>query len=185
MEEENKNAYSEVIAVLKLLDDEKRLEALPMETLELLKSKANPEYNPTFSKEISLEEQNLLPETLSILSWIAMKYWNNEIEEQNEAEVFSIEEENEEKDAEQILNNTEEINSKTDEEIENDVKQEEIEEVIEEKNNETEGNDTLPILYKDLKWYQKIKIKIIEFFNRIFKKNINVQKNKEEGKSTL
>ena len=28
--EENKNAYSEVIEILKLLDDEKKLEALPI-----------------------------------------------------------------------------------------------------------------------------------------------------------
>ena len=35
--EDNKNAYSEVIEILKLVDDEKKLEALPMEMLELLK----------------------------------------------------------------------------------------------------------------------------------------------------
>ena len=45
---------------------------------------------------------------------------------------------------------------------------------------------SLPVLYKDLKWYQKIKIKIIEFFNRIFKrKNIEMQKNEKEGTGSL
>ena len=42
MEKDNRNAYSEVIEILKFLDDEKKLEALPIEMLEVLKSKANP-----------------------------------------------------------------------------------------------------------------------------------------------
>ncbi len=33
MNDENKNAYSEVIEILKWVDDEKKLEALPMEML--------------------------------------------------------------------------------------------------------------------------------------------------------
>ena len=187
MEEENKNAYSEVIAVLKLLDDEKQLEALPMEMLELLKSKANPEYKPVFSKEIPLDEQNLMPETLSILSWIAMKYWNEEIEVENESEIESetiIEQENEEK-----VNKTEtEITENANETKENvDIEELEQEKTIEETVIEEQQTETsLPVLYKDLKWYQKIKIKIIEFFNRIFKrKNIEMQKNEKEGTGSL
>ena len=42
MEKDNKDAYSEVIEILKLLDDEEKLEAMPIEMLEVLKSKANP-----------------------------------------------------------------------------------------------------------------------------------------------
>ena len=93
MEKDNRNAYSEVIEILKLLDDEKRLEALPIEMLEVIKSKANPEYKPQISSEIPLEEQNLQPETLSILSWIAMKYWSDEIDEEKETEEESQNEE--------------------------------------------------------------------------------------------
>ena len=81
MEQDNKNAYSEVIEILKFLDDEEKLEALPIEMLEVLKSKANPEYKPIISKELPLEEQNLQPETLQILAWIATKYWGEKIEE--------------------------------------------------------------------------------------------------------
>ena len=129
--EENKNAYSEVIEILKLIDDEKMLEALPMEMLEVLKLKVNPEYKPQISKEIPLEEQNLQPETFSILSWIAMKYWGEEI-------------------------------TKT--EFEN-------------------SNSALPIASEDLKWYQKIRAKIIEIFHKIFRKKQAKQevKDKEEG----
>ena len=68
MENCNRNAYSEVIEILKWVDDEKKLEALPMEMLEVLKAKSNPEYKPQISKDIPLDEQNLQPETYSILS---------------------------------------------------------------------------------------------------------------------
>ena len=84
--EDNKNAYSEVIEILKLVDDEKKLEALPMEMLELLKSKVNPEYKPIISKDIPLDEQNLQPETFAILNWITQKYWNDEQDEGQEDE---------------------------------------------------------------------------------------------------
>ena len=158
MEEENKNAYSEVIAVLKLLDDEEKLEAVPMEMLELLKSKANPEYQPEYSKDIPLDEQNLMPETLSILSWIAMKYWGEEVENSENGEKQSVEEKQEEN-IEQTVEEKQEEN-----------KEQNIEENTEQPKEES---STLPISYNDLKWYQKLRIKIIEFFNRIFKRKNN------------
>lgn len=157
MEKDNRNAYSEVIEILKFLDDEKKLEALPIEMLEVLKSKANPEYKPQISKDIPLEEQNLQPETLSILAWIATKYWNEEINENDENESSNVQEE--------IENNIEnEQETERDESEENNLEEFEREEKIDnEKNN-------LPILHKDLKWYEKIKEKILEFFSKIFGK---------------
>lgn len=178
MEEQNSNAYSEALAVLKLLDDEEKLEKLPIEMLEVLKAKANPEYKPEFSKEIPLDEQNISPEALGILSWIAMKYWNEEV----------LSEENK---PEQIIKN-EETNSEVEEieEQEPDLKEDEQNNEInsEEMTQEEQTKDadsTLPVLYKDLKWYQKIKIKIIEFFNRIFKRHHIEEKNNEEEGNIL
>ena len=133
MENENKNAYSEVVEILKTIDDEKRLEALPMEMLELIKSKANPEYKPEISTDIPLDEQNLQPETLKLLSWIAYKYWNDEINIDEPAEECKIEDNIENK----------------------------------EENKEAE----LPVLYKEYRWYEKIKNKIVEFFRIIFNRN--------------
>lgn len=150
MEKDNKNAYSEVIEILKFLDDEEKLEALPIEMLEVLKSKANPEYKPQISKDIPLEEQNLQPETLPILAWIASKYWNEEVFKSN--------------------NKEEKIPEKNDsDEIEAEERKREN---VEENNNE---ENALPILHKDLKWYEKIKERILEFFNKIF------HKKKKEG----
>lgn len=148
--EENKNAYSEVVEILKLIDDEKKLEALPIEMLEVLKSKANPEYKPQISMDIPLDEQNLQPQTLGILSWIAGKYWNDIIEEESIGEDKEVFEENK---------------SVIDEPVNEEIEEKTLPENIENTASE------LPIAYKDLKWYQKIRIRIIEIFNKIFKKH--------------
>lgn len=171
--EDNKNAYSEVIEILKLVDDEKRLEALPMEMLELLKSKATPEYKPIISKEIPLDEQNLQPETYAILNWITQKYWEDELEN-GEANQFNNIETNEQNNVEES-NNQEEIQESISANSENLVTTE-IEQNLETVESETSN---LPVLFDDLKWYEKIKIKIIELFNRIFKRNKS--KENQEG----
>lgn len=152
MEKDNRNAYSEVIEILKFLDDEKKLEALPIEMLEVLKSKANPEYKPQISKDIPLEEQNLQPETMQILAWITTKYWAEDLENVEEKQ-----------DAEVAENNQEDVAENNSEASETKSENEKIEKDVEEQNN-------LPVLHKDLKWYEKIKEKIIEFFEKIFNK---------------
>ncbi len=178
MKEENRNPYSEVIAVLKLLDDEEKLEALPMEMLEVLKSKADPEYQPEYSKDISLDEQDLLPETLSILSWIAMKYWGAEVETPENAES------NENSENQNIEEN--QSDSIVQSNITEEKQEENVEEVKEEIKETKEEDSALPVAYKDLKWYQKLKMKIIEFFNKLFKrKNKDAKNNEEEGNNTL
>ena len=171
MNEENKNAYSEVIEILKWIDDEKKLEALPMEMLELLKSKSNPEYKPNLNKDIPLEEQNIQPETFSILSWISQKYWSDEFE--NNIEKETLIEENE------VENNLKATEETIKEHIE--AKVENIDNTDTSSNINTIGENTsnLPIAVDNLKWYQKIKIKVIEFLNKIFRRNKS--KEKQEG----
>ena len=166
--EDNKNAYSEVIEILKLVDDEKKLEALPMEMLELLKSKVNPEYKPIISKDIPLDEQNLQPETFAILNWITQKYWNDEQSEEQEEQIdreISIE-----KIDKNTLANIE-VESK---EVEKSTEQ--TKEIIDDSK---ETINKLPALIDNLKWYEKIKIRIIELFNKIFKRNKS--EDKQEG----
>lgn len=157
--EENRNAYSEVIEILKYIDDEEKLEKLPMEMLEVLKSKMNPEYKPVISMDIPLEEQNLQPETYSILSWIAMKYWSEEPTENVENGVM---EENA-KIQEAIQNRVEDVSEKVQE-----IEEESVEKVEEQAIEDT--NSLLPIAHSDLKWYERIKMRIIEFFNKLLKK---------------
>lgn len=123
------NAYSEVIEVLKTYNDEK-IEKLPMEFVELIKSKANPEYKPQISKEVPLEEQNLQEETYSIIAWISQRYWHEKIFEK----VY----------------------------VENDIDADILQYL--------EVNNNLPILYQDLNWFEKVKIKIIKIVEKIFRK---------------
>lgn len=158
MENENKRAYSEVIEILKWIDDEKKLEALPIEMLQVIKSKADHEYKPEISKEIPLEQQGLEKETFSILSWIATKYWNIDFEEQDSK-------------------GENEINTKEEKIEDNKISDANNEVLIYENNSESdnicEDLNKMPILREDLTWYQKIKNKIIEIFNKIFRKKIN------------
>lgn len=152
--EENRNAYSEVIEILKFIDDEEKLEKLPMEMLEVLKSKMNPEYKPVISMDIPLEEQNLQPETYSILSWIAMKYWS---EEPNGVMTENAK-------IQEAIEKREEVVPEKVQEIEEEKPEKAEEQVIE------DTNSLLPIAHSDLKWYERIKMRIIEFFNKLLKK---------------
>ena len=168
MEEENKRAYSEVIEILKWIDDEKKLEALPIEMLEVIKSKADSGYKPEISKEIPLDKQNLESETFLILSWIAKKYWSENIEKENNIDIIQ----------ESKISNREIL-------TEDNCKQNvDIEHLLYTENNifneavDKENNNSLPILTSNIKWYQKLKIRIIEFINKIFKRRID---NKQEG----
>lgn len=168
MEDENRRAYSEVIEVLKWIDDEKKLEALPIEMLEVIKSKAEPGYKPEISKEIPLDKQNLEPETFLILSWIAKKYWSENIKEENNIDIIQ----------ESKINNREIL---TEDKCQQNVN---IEHLVFTENNiaseavDKENNNILPIVTSDMKWYQKLKIRIIEVLNKIFKRRID---NKQEG----
>lgn len=137
------DAYSEVIEVLKIMEDDEKLEKLPMEFVELIKKKANPEYKPQISKDIPIENQGLKEETYSIIAWIAKKYWHEQIFETKKEEQKAVR-------------------------VENDIDLD-ILEFLDKKSN-------LPILYNDLNWYQKIKVKIIKFIDAIFKRRkFNVQ----------
>lgn len=160
MEEENKKAYSEVIEILKLIDEEEKLEKLPIEMLEVLKSKVDVEYHPKISKDIPLEDQNLQKETFNILAWISIKYLNEPI---NEVVNCYVHNENIEK--EKSVDNMENTNEES-------LNNEKIERNIDAKNEDNK----LPILHKELKWYEKLKIKIIEIFNKIFRINKYIEK---------
>ena len=142
MNEEKRKAYSEVVEVLKLIDDEQKLETIPFEVVQLIKGNADPTYKPEISKEIPLEEQNLMEETYRIIAWIASKYWGENIEKITE-----------EKQEENI--NIQEIEEK-------EVKEEEDINKVEE--------NVLTILVEEHKWFEKIKMKVINFLKKLFGK---------------
>ena len=168
MEEEKRKAYSEVVEILKLIEDEKTLEAIPFEVIELIKKNADPTYRPNISKEIPIEEQNLRNETYSIMGWIANKYWGQEIGNENVEESPKVEEnaqvenietvqENTQNTTEQI-ENTENAETKEDKEVfvYNDIEPECLE------------GSNLPMLV-DIKWYQRLKNQVIKIIRKLFR----------------
>ena len=167
MEEEKRKAYSEVVEILKLIDDEKRIEKIPFEVIELIKRNSDPEYKPSIDKEKPLEDQELRKETYSIIGWIANKYWDEEIIEHSIEENISESDIQKEefKTAKETINNIEERAA-----VYNDIEPIIIENCTD--------KDKLPVLKSDIKWYVKIKEKVIKLLKVLFgKKNIREQNN--------
>ena len=151
MEEEieKRRAYSEVVEILKLIEDEEKLEKIPFEVIEMIKNNSDPTYKPEISRDISIEEQNLSKQTYAIMGWIASKYWgiNLDIEDN--------------KNKEEIVENEEPKQETKEIKVYNDIEPEIIDNV------ENINPDELPILVSDLKWYQKIASKIIKYLKSI------------------
>ena len=68
---------------------------------------------------------------------------------------------------------TSKIIEQTDASEEQEIQEEDIQDDI------SEHEENLPISFDNLKWYEKIKIRIIELFNRIFKRSKS--KENQEG----
>lgn len=158
MEEEKRKAYSEVVEILKLIDDEQRIEKIPFEVIELIKRNSDPQYKPTINKDRPIEDQNLRNETYSILGWIANKYWNEDIiiEPKNEITNEIKYEQQETKTINETINNIEERAA-----VYNDLDPKIIEYCTEQ--------DKLPILRSDIKWYSRIKEKVIKLLKILFR----------------
>jgi len=193
MEEEKKKAYSEVVEILKLIDNEEKIEKIPFEVIQLIKNNSDPSYKPTIDKDKPLEEQNLKDETYSIIAWIANKYWNENITiEQNNSETIQTGD---------TLNVNEQTEVKTaryegdqneTEEAEYETVQTETERIVNSNiNNITETKlspkasvyndlereilercdqlEQLPILKSDLKWFNRIKQQVLRLLKILFR----------------
>lgn len=161
MEEEKRKAYSEVVEILKLIDDENRMEKIPFEVIELIKRNSDPEYKPTINKDKPIEDQNLKAETYSILGWIANKYWNEDIiieskEDDKAAKNECIESREEKESINKTMNNIDEKASAY-----NDIDPNILE--------ACSNQENLPVLKSEIKWYKKIKDKIIKLFKILFR----------------
>ena len=89
-----KEIYSEVYQVLNLLGNE-YIDKLPTSLINMLKEKREINYNPQYTDDIPLNEQNIKKETISIIVRLYLNYWcknDNEI-----SEVKNILKENENK----------------------------------------------------------------------------------------
>ena len=89
-----KEIYSEVYQVLNLLGNE-YIYKLPTNLINMLKEKREINYNPQYTDDIPLNEQNIKKETMSIIVLLYLNYWckdDNEI-----LEIRNILKENEDK----------------------------------------------------------------------------------------
>ena len=154
MEEEKRKAYSEVVEILKLIDDEKRIEKIPFEVIELIKKNADPTYKPDIKKEVPLEDQNLRNETYSIMAWIANKYWDEKIEEEPVENNIEVEEIKENNNINTIIEPQE--SARLDGGIYNDIEPEILDGTL------------LPAVIEE-KWYVRIKEKVIKLLKILFK----------------
>ena len=175
MEEEKRKAYSEVVEILKLIEDEKALEAIPFEVIELIKKNADSTYRPNISKEIPIEEQNLRNETYSIMGWIANKYWGQEISSENIEESQKVEENSQVEHIEVVQENAQDsILEKTNntEQIENiekvNIKEDKEVSVYNDIEPECLEGRNLPALV-DIKWYQRLKNQVIKIIRKLFR----------------
>ena len=148
MDEERKRAYSEVIEVLKMIEDEERLTKIPFEVIEMIKNNSDPTYKPSLSRELPLDEQNLSEQTYGILGWIADKYWGENLLEEDKSA-----------NTEEIKNNEEKEDSKEIKEVN----------VYSDIDPETIDKTLLPTVIIKPNLFKKIIEKITKFFKSIFK----------------
>ena len=76
-------AYSEVDAILKLLEDD-YANKVPNKVKEFFEEERLKEYNPVIDPNVPLEEQNLKRETMILLAILKLNYWC-ETDEEKEA----------------------------------------------------------------------------------------------------
>ena len=94
MKVETKEIYSEVYQILNLLGTE-YTEKLPATLMSMLKEKRAINYNPQYTEDLPLNEQNIRKETMAIIVLLYLNYW---CEDENEvAEINNILKNNEEK----------------------------------------------------------------------------------------
>ena len=88
-----KEIYSEVYQVLNLLGNE-YIDKLPVDLINMLKQKREVNYNPQYTEDIPLKDQNIKKETITIIALLYLNYWCKDKYEKTE--VKHILEKNEE-----------------------------------------------------------------------------------------
>ena len=76
-------AYSEVYAILNMIEDEYR-ERVPKNVINFFEEERDKEYNPIIDVNIPLEKQNLKRKTIVLLAILNLNYWCDSEEEKQE-----------------------------------------------------------------------------------------------------
>lgn len=80
MDIKTKETYSEVYSILNLLG-ESYITKLPKSLYNMIIEEKSNEYNPQYSSNITLEQQNIKKEALSMIALFHLNYWCNSQEE--------------------------------------------------------------------------------------------------------
>lgn len=80
MDIKTKETYSEVYSILNLLG-ESYITKLPKSLYNMIIEEKSNEYNPQYSSNIALEQQNIKKEALSMIALFHLNYWCNSQEE--------------------------------------------------------------------------------------------------------
>ena len=169
MEEEKKKAYSEVVEILKLIDNEEKIEKIPFEVIELIKNNSDPEYKPTINMEEPLENQNLMDETYSILAWIASKYWNEKIITEPRVNEQVQQESNEVLNEQNEIGYSEDWDKQNISEIKLNPRASVYNDIDPEILERCEQQEKLPAIRTNINWFIKIKEKVIKILKLIFR----------------
>ena len=183
-EEEKRRAYSEIVEILKLIDDEEKLEKIPFEIIEMIKNNSDPTYTPQISKDIPLDQQNLSKTTYGILAWLSSKFWgddDNKKDKFGDTENDNLKDNEEDVDTEDPKDVDDEQGKEenNEEEKQEGDKEEKISAIVYsdldpeflEKIEKLDEKTNLPISINSLKFYEKMIIKIMHFLRKIFKAN--------------
>ena len=155
MIQERREAYTEVLEVLKHMD-KKYILKIPKELREFFERNASKEYEFHINSKIPFEELELKEITINLLAMLNINYWCED--EVHKKELIKKYYQND-------LKREEELNFKYN--TENLFKRErKIIPRVEE-----EYVENMPIQQDEDKWYHKIYNKILEFIDKIFKFN--------------
>lgn len=146
-----KEIYSEVYQVLNLLGND-YIDKLPTSLINMLREKREVNYNPQYTDDIPLNEQNIKKETMSIIVLLYLNYWCKD--ENEKLEVKQILKSNEDK---YQLELREKYNS--DNIFSNQHKKSSIDNV-------QDNQELVLIETSNIKWYKKILKTIKNFFRK-------------------
>lgn len=148
MENNLSKAYTEILLILSYME-QKYIDLIPKELLELFNEEKDKNYQPNINPNISLAEQNLQRKTLALLAMLNLNYWCKD-EKEEMLKIYSENDKKIEAEMREIYNPDNLFKKKEKEEQNNEVKQE----------------NTELIEYKEQNIFKKILNKIMKFFKK-------------------
>ena len=150
MDTVTKEIYSEVYSVLKILG-KKYIDKIPNSLYNMIQDNKLETYNPTYTLETDLNEQNIKRESISMIALMHLNYWCNSENEKNELKKIFKENDGKYKERIREKYNPDNLFNKKN------IETEKITENVE---------NTEIIKYKEETFFKRILRKIVNFFKK-------------------